>query len=142
MPVAERKTNHPYVSIDPKISGGEPIICDTRIKVVDIAIRYELMGMSADRIIDEYPHLRLEQVHDALSYYYENKDMLDKRYKEDQSFLAQLKQHYPSKLQKKLDGVIQVSPSPFPLPSGERVRVRGTFKFLSIQLNMGMTLLI
>jgi predicted nucleotidyltransferase len=24
MPVAERKTKHPYISIDPKISGGQP----------------------------------------------------------------------------------------------------------------------
>lgn len=40
-----------------------------------IAIGYELMGMSADSIIDENPHLRLEHVHDALSCYYEHKDM-------------------------------------------------------------------
>lgn len=102
MPIAERKTKHPYISIDPKISGGQPVISGTRIKVIDIAVRYELMGVNPDKIIDEYPHLRLEQIHDALSYYYEHKDIFDKKYKEDQAFLAQLKKLYPSKLKPKL----------------------------------------
>src|SRR4030067_80892 len=102
MPVAERKTKHPYISINPKIAGGQPVITGTRIKVMDIAIRYELMGMSADKIIDAYPHLKLEQIHDALSYYYEHKDMFDRKYREDQSFLTELKKQYPSKLKAKL----------------------------------------
>jgi uncharacterized protein (DUF433 family) len=102
MPVAEKKTKHPYISIDSKISGGQPVIRDTRIKVMDITIRYELMGMSADRIVDEYPHLKLEQIHDALSYYYEHKTALDRKYKEDQAFLTQLKKQYPSKMRAKL----------------------------------------
>ena len=102
MPVAERKTKHPYISINPKSAGGQPVITGTRIKVMDIAIRYELMGMSADKIIDAYPHLKLEQIHDALSYYYEHKNMFDRKYREDQSFLNQLKKQYPSKLKAKL----------------------------------------
>lgn len=102
MPVAERKTKHPYISLNPKISGGQPVISGTRIKVMDIAVRYELMGISADRIIDEYPHLKLEQVHDALSYHYEHKNVLDKKYREDQAILAQLKKRYPSKVKAKL----------------------------------------
>ena len=103
MTVAVKKIKHPYVSIDPKISGGQPVISDTRIKVVDIAIKYELMGISADEIISEYAHLKLEQIHDALSYYYENKEMFDRKYREDQSFLTQLKKQYPSKLKTKLE---------------------------------------
>ncbi len=102
MSVAAKKITHPYISINPKISGGQPVISGTRIKVMDIAVRYELMGWSADRIIDEYPHLRLEQIHNALSYYYEHKDMFDRKYREDQSFLNQLKKQYPSKLKVKL----------------------------------------
>ena len=102
MPAAEKKTNHPYISIDPKLSGGQPVVRGTRIKVTDVAVRYELMGISSDRIVDEYPHLKLEQIHDALSYYYEHKAALDRKYKEEQAFLAQLKKRYPSKLRAKL----------------------------------------
>jgi uncharacterized protein (DUF433 family) len=102
MPVAEKKIRHPYISINPKVAGGQPVIIGTRIKVMDIAIRYELMGMSADNIIEAYPHLKLEQVHDALSYYYEHKDFFDKKYREDHSFLSLLKKRFPSKLKAKL----------------------------------------
>jgi len=102
MPVAMKKTKHPYISIDPKISGGQPVISGTRISVMDIAIRYELMGMSVDEIVDEYPHLKLEQIHDALSYYYEHKDIFDKKYREDDLLLNQLKKQYPSRLKAKL----------------------------------------
>lgn len=99
MPVAEKKkTNHPYIAIDPKLSGGQPAVRGTRITVLDIAVRYELMGLSADKIVNEYPHLKLEQIHDALSYYYEHKTALDKKCKVDQAFLARLKKQYPSKL--------------------------------------------
>ncbi|WP_333655475.1 DUF433 domain-containing protein, partial [Dissulfurispira sp.] len=89
-------------SIDPKIAGKQPIIKGTRIKVLDIAIRYELMGMSPDNIINEFPHLRLEQVHDALSYYYEHKKMFDEKYREDQAFLTTIKRQYSSKLKAKI----------------------------------------
>lgn len=102
MPVAEKKTGHPYISIDCKISEGQPVIKGTRIKIVDIAAKYELMGKSPDDIVNDYPHLRLEQIHDALSYYYENKNILDKKYREDQAFLLQLKKSYPPKLKAKL----------------------------------------
>ncbi|CAG1769994.1 hypothetical protein BAC3_00707 [uncultured bacterium] len=107
MSIVKKKTKHPYIAVNPKISGGQPVIRNTRIKVQDIAIRYELMGMSADSIIDEYPHLRLEQVHDALSYYYEHKDMFDSKFREDQSFLIQLKKQYPSRLKAKLNVVMR-----------------------------------
>lgn len=102
MQVAEKKTNHPYISVDPKIAGGQSVIRGTRIKVMDIAIRYELMGLSADAIVDEYPHLKLAQIHDALSYYYEHKETFDRKYKEDQTVLNQLKKRYPSKLREKM----------------------------------------
>jgi uncharacterized protein (DUF433 family) len=102
MQVAEKKTNHPFITIDPRLSGGKPVIRGARITVMDIAVRYELMALSADAIVDEYPHLRLEQVHDALSYYYEHKTALDKKYKEDQANLTQLKKRYPSKVRSKL----------------------------------------
>jgi len=101
MPVAMRKTKHPYISIDPKISGGQPVISGTRISVMDIAIRYELIGMNVDEIVDEYPHLKLEQIHDVLSYYYEHKEMFDRKYRNDQLFLNQLKKQYPSRLKAK-----------------------------------------
>jgi uncharacterized protein (DUF433 family) len=98
MPVAEKKTSHPFISLGPKLAGGQPVIRGTRMKVIEIAIRYEFMGLSPDAIIDEYPFLKLEQVHDALSYYYEHKAALDKNFREDDSLIEKLKKRHPSKL--------------------------------------------
>ena len=70
---------------------------------MDIAIKYELIDVDVDSIIDEYPHLKPEQVHDALSYYYEHKNIFDRKYREDQILLNQLKKKYPSKLKAKLE---------------------------------------
>jgi uncharacterized protein (DUF433 family) len=91
-------TNHPFVVNNKSISGGSPIIEGTRTRVIDIAIEYEILGHSPDEIIDSHPHLNLPQVHDALSFYYENRDQLDQKAEQDQEFIAQLKKNIPSKI--------------------------------------------
>jgi uncharacterized protein (DUF433 family) len=91
-------TNHPFVVKNKAISGGSPIIEGTRTRVIDIAIEYEILGHSPDEIISSHPHLNLPQVHDALSFYYENRDELDQKAEQDQEFIAQLKKKIPSKI--------------------------------------------
>lgn len=82
--------NHPYIEIDKKICGGSPVIKGTRMRVVDIAIEYEYLNCTPDDIVSAHPHLKLEQVHDALSYYYENRSELDKKIKKDKRFIQEL----------------------------------------------------
>lgn len=72
-----RKLKHPYISINPKISKGSPVISGSRVRVIDIAIEYDRLGLTPDQIIDAHPHLTLEAIHDALSYYYENRSSMD-----------------------------------------------------------------
>ena len=74
---------HSYITKDSKICGGEPIIKGTRISVRLIA-EYENAGKNADEIVAMYPHITHAQVHDALSYYYDNKEEID-RYREENS---------------------------------------------------------
>jgi len=82
--------NHPYIETDKKICGGSPVIKGTRTRVVDIAIEYEYLNRTPDEIISAHPHLKLEQVHDALSYYYENRNELDEKIKKDKQFIQEL----------------------------------------------------
>jgi len=102
MSITVKEIRHPYISIDKKIRGGEPVIAGTGIRVLDIAIRYEIMGMSPEDIIVALPHLNLSQIHDALSYYYEHKDEIDKRWKDTIKNTDTLKKIYPSILEKKI----------------------------------------
>jgi len=86
----EAKTKHPYVKINPKICNGSPVLKGTRVRIVDIAIEYEYLNHTPDEIISAHPHLKLEQIHDALSYYYENRAQLDKKIQEDKQFIQKL----------------------------------------------------
>lgn len=82
--------NHPYIETDKKICSGSPVIKGTRTRVVDIAIEYEYLNRTPDEIISAHPHLKLEQIHDALSYYYENRNELDEKIKKDKQFIQEL----------------------------------------------------
>jgi uncharacterized protein (DUF433 family) len=94
----KKMTSHPYIVINKDVCAGSPIIEGTRTRVIDIAIEYEVLGSSPDDIIRSHPHVSLYQIHDALSYYYENRNDLDRKIKQDQEFITRLKGQFPSKM--------------------------------------------
>ena len=74
------------------------MISGTRIRVIDVVIEYDRLGMTPDEIIDAHPHLTLEAVHDALSYYYENREFFDTNISKRKEDLKNLAHKFPSKL--------------------------------------------
>jgi len=74
---AGSETIHPHIERRPGVLDGEPVIEGTRISVRHIA-EWERMGQSVDEIVEMYPHLTHAQVYDALSYYYDNKEEIDR----------------------------------------------------------------
>jgi len=96
--LSKETTRHPYIVINKDVCDGSPIIEGTRTRVIDIAIEYEVLGRSPDEIIRSHPHVSLYQIHDALSFYYENRDELDQKIKQDQGFVTKLKSKFPSKM--------------------------------------------
>jgi len=95
-----KRLKHPYISINPKISRGSPVISGTRVRVIDIAIEYDRLGLTPDQIIDAHPHLTLEAVHDALSYYYENREALDDKIRKEKEFIEKIAKETPSILKR------------------------------------------
>lgn len=95
-----KRSRHPYISINPKISRGSPVITGTRVRVIDIAIEYDRLGLTPDQITDAHPHLTLEAVHDALSYYYENKEAIDTEIKKKREIVEKLSKERPSILKR------------------------------------------
>ena len=69
------------------------------MRVIDIAIEYDRLGYSPDQIIDLHPQLRLEQVHDALSYYYANRDALDQEIELRKNRIEAIGKKYPRKIE-------------------------------------------
>lgn len=86
-----------------KIRGGSLIIVGTGIKVMEVAIRYEVMGMTPEDILLALPHLTLPQIHDALSYYYEHKSNLDKEWKASLKQVKALRKRHRSVLEEILE---------------------------------------
>lgn len=80
---------HPYITQNLKICGGEPILAGTRISV-RLIVEWESMGKSVDEIVAMYPHISHAQVYDALSYYYDHKEEIDRYIKENtESFIRE-----------------------------------------------------
>jgi uncharacterized protein (DUF433 family) len=73
---AVEKTEHPHIVRIRGVGGGEPVIMGTRIMVRTIVEQYQL-GSSIEEILWDFPQLTSAQIHDALSYYHDNKKEMD-----------------------------------------------------------------
>jgi uncharacterized protein (DUF433 family) len=93
--------NLDYIEITPGICGGRPRIAGHRITVADIAVMYIKMGYSLEEIAGKYD-LTLASVYAAMAYYFEHREEIDRRLREDAEFVEAFKQQHPSKLQAKL----------------------------------------
>ncbi|WP_413171576.1 DUF433 domain-containing protein [Anabaena azotica] len=93
-------TNH--IEITPGICGGKPRIAGHRIKVQNIVLWYERMGMSPDEIVYHYPSITLADVHAALAYYYDHLEEIRKDIEDDEVFAKEMKAQTPSLVQQKL----------------------------------------
>lgn len=90
-----------HVEITPGVAGGKPRIAGHRITVQDIAVWHERLGLDADEIATEYG-LSLADVYAALAYYYDHRAEIDRAIREDDAFIAELRQRTPSKVSAKL----------------------------------------
>ena len=80
--VAE-KTVHPYIVSHKDYCAGSPVIRGTKFPV-RFVVNYVLrQGLSAEELVKEFSHLTLAQVYDALSYYYDHKEEIDRELEEN-----------------------------------------------------------
>ncbi|HEX5245292.1 MAG TPA: DUF433 domain-containing protein [Tepidisphaeraceae bacterium] len=91
-----------HISATPGLCGGKPCIAGTRIRVFDIASLAQ-SGYLPDEIIERYPSLTLADVHAALSYYYDNRNEIERQAAEDEKFAEDLHRKLgPGPLEQKL----------------------------------------
>jgi uncharacterized protein (DUF433 family) len=100
-----KQVKHPYIIKDRKIRAGAPTIVGTGVRVIDIAVRYEIIGQMPEDIMVSLPHITLPQIHDALSYYYEHKPELDREWKSALEKVEIRRKGYESIMEKKLGKV-------------------------------------
>lgn len=72
-----QRTEHPYVVTDDTILSGEPIVRGTRTPVRAIVIMWR-QGVAPEEIPIHLPHLNAAQVFDALSFYSDHQDEINR----------------------------------------------------------------
>ena len=87
---AVRPLSREHIVSTPDTCGGKPRIDGTRIRVKDVVLWHERMGMSPEEIVSEWPHLTLGDVYAALAYYDDNRERLDAEMKAEEEFAAGL----------------------------------------------------
>jgi len=91
-----------HIEINPDVCGGKPHIAGHIIKVQDIVIWHEKMGMSPDEIVSQYPSISLSDVYAALAYYHDRMKEIRKQIQADEAFARELQNKTPSLVQQKL----------------------------------------
>ncbi len=71
-----------HIVATPGVLGGKPRIDRTRISVEHIAIAYN-SGLSIENIVESYQGITHSDVFAALAYYYDNKEEIDAKIKQD-----------------------------------------------------------
>jgi uncharacterized protein (DUF433 family) len=72
------------------VCGGRAVIAGTRIRV-SLIVGCTRMGMTVEKILQAYPHLRPSDVHDALAYAYEHAEEIEADLAADDEAAAQLR---------------------------------------------------
>lgn len=98
------RTLDSHIETTPGIAGGKPRIAGRRIRVQDVAIWHERLGMSADEIASAYD-LSLADVFASLAYYHDHRAEIDREIAEGEAFAEALRKSTPSKIKEKLEAM-------------------------------------
>lgn len=67
-------TTYEHVQLN---ADGMPIIAGTTMKVVELVMAQMAYGWSPEELHFQHPYLTLGQIHSALAYYWDHKEVLD-----------------------------------------------------------------
>jgi uncharacterized protein (DUF433 family) len=91
-----------HIHIIQGAGGPTARIAGHRIRVQDVAIWHEKLGMTADEIVDQYPTISLADVYAALAYYWDHRDEIEREIAEGDAFAEELRRTSTTPLQEKL----------------------------------------
>lgn len=92
-----------HIEVTPGVCGGKPRIAGHRIRVEDIAIWHERMGLSPDEIVSQYPTITLADVYAALAYYHDHLEEIRQQIQDDEEFAREMQAKTPSLVRQKLN---------------------------------------
>jgi len=90
-----------HIEISSEIRSGKPRIAGTRITVEDVAMMHLTLGQSLVEIAGFY-NLSLAAVHAAMAYYFDHRETIDQRTRDETAVVEAIKAANISPLQAKL----------------------------------------
>ena len=87
-----------HIDTVPGVCGGKPCITGTRIRVWDVHVWHDLQGMTPEEIVAEFPQVTVADVHAALMYYHDNRELLEQQNRRAEELVDQLREKHPSKV--------------------------------------------
>src|SRR5438876_1747473 len=91
-----------HIEIVEGAGGPKARIIGSRIRVEDIAVWHEKLGMSPDEIVDQYATLTLADVHAALAYYWDHRVEIERAIADEKVLIEEIRRADPGPLQEKL----------------------------------------
>ncbi len=78
-------TEHPHVTRAPGILNGRPIIRGSRIPVWQVAQAIVHLRETVENYLADHPHLTAAKIYDALSYYFDHREAIEKEIAENKT---------------------------------------------------------
>ncbi|MBI2339514.1 MAG: DUF433 domain-containing protein [Deltaproteobacteria bacterium] len=83
MAQAQQKIEHPYINATSGVCGGSAVVVGTRFPVRSVVNYVFKLGLTPEELVQKFSHLSLAQIYDALSYYYDHRQEIDREIDED-----------------------------------------------------------
>ena len=91
-----------HIEIVEGAGGPKPRIAGHRIRVQDVVIWHEKLGMSPDEIVFHYPTITLSDVYAALAYYWDHRDEIERAIADEHAFVEEFRRHHIGPLEEKM----------------------------------------
>ena len=91
-----------HIEVTEGAGGSKARIAGHRIRVQDVVIWHEKLGMSPDEIVHDYPTITLADVHAALAYYWDHRDEIEHAIAEEHALVEEFRRNDSGPLIEKL----------------------------------------
>lgn len=91
-----------HIEIVEGARGPKARVAGHRIRVQDIAILHEKLGLSPDEIVDQYPTITLADVYAALAYYWDHRDEIEQAIADERAYVEKLRETHEGPLARRL----------------------------------------
>ena len=100
-----------HIEIVDGVRGPKARIAGHNVRVIDIVMRHDRLGMTPSEIVDAIPTITLADVYAALAYFWDHREEIEQRIAEDDELDAEMKRTYPGRLPALLEGPRPGEPS-------------------------------